>query len=1126
MIKSIHIFLTSALLICSTAFGLDNSVQEKNSEQAMIVKKDIALDKKSVGKNPRLEKAEKIAAAKQNRVQFLMPGGRTVPNSKVIDRLGIDAFDVDETDIVRLPKKDRKTNPTENISRDELWNVSYVNEGDAYYYLGSGSAGDTLATVFTPAAPCVVTEVYAQFYTAGNYTAFGADYGTARNIPGAEMGDAWNVPRGSAYYFADPAQTGPEDTLWASAIGAMRTTETPNTVTGSNFDWASHQVDIGGTFEVGDPTDLSAVDQFVIGIVKGGDTPNILAASTSDIGATSTYTWFSGPWTDGQWGAYSSVIEQMMLVKVTYPWGAPIAVASMTQPSNTYEVAGTRTIEVDLFDDEQDGSAINEDDTLRYYYTAGGATETGYLTASAAAANGNGIYTFDITYSLSAGDSVTYWVDLKDNDGLESQSAVQQFNITSPLSPAADVLVVIDNADVDQESVLYDAMDNTGLVYEVWNIQEEKGIDASVINHGWTNIIVSGWGVSSVPATTQADPGYKDFVVAGNNLVLMDMDLFYGHGLDAEPVFVEGDFMYDVFGLSGGWNDPMDDLDEGSLHGDTLTVYGADVTTLDSPWTDGYDQNHTILATAGWTDVLVAGDAEEIFYDEDDNVVGSSMTHEAGGTATYLSFMPEAGVDWHIEEGDTLGWDISHVELFFDGMLDYLEAVSPPMVYVDGTSSTRFGVASGTATATINGSAADGDGTIATIHAVYDIDGTQYETPMTDNGDGTYSATVDLTGWTDASNCTYWVSATDNDGLNQTSGYGYFWGTTHVPSDAGVLLMSDLYEPYGANGAYGDLGPSQADTLVNNNLTATGTSYDTWSVYNNYQPDFGSVLSNYDAVIYHGVFDWIENPADAEVHPLTEFVDNGGFLLYSSEEAIGTYTGWEDMSIPSGHFVHDVLGVEWVMHDIGYTTVKVKDDLALTNGMSPDDTLDVPGSFSNWGSMADIVDPLGWGTPDQLHSPFHTADTLLPDWTGGMYDVSTKHGNVAFMAFNLSFLPDTVQQALMTNFMHWANGDLSNEEDVVSVPQEFALYQNYPNPFNPETNIMFDIPEVSNVNITVFNVLGKEVNSIDFKSMRPGQHNISWKGTDRTGKAVSSGVYFYTIQAGDFVATKKMMFLK
>ena len=90
MRKTIHIFLTSALLIGSSAFGLDNSIQQKSSQQTMIVEKDIALDKKSVRKNPRVEKAESIVAEKQNRVQFLMPLSRSMSQDQFLPKqLGV-----------------------------------------------------------------------------------------------------------------------------------------------------------------------------------------------------------------------------------------------------------------------------------------------------------------------------------------------------------------------------------------------------------------------------------------------------------------------------------------------------------------------------------------------------------------------------------------------------------------------------------------------------------------------------------------------------------------------------------------------------------------------------------------------------------------------------------------------------------------------------------------------------------------------------------------------------------------------------------------------------------------------------------------------------------------------------
>ena len=90
-----------------------------------------------------------------------------------------------------------------------------------------------------------------------------------------------------------------------------------------------------------------------------------------------------------------------------------------------------------------------------------------------------------------------------------------------------------------------------------------------------------------------------------------------------------------------------------------------------------------------------------------------------------------------------------------------------------------------------------------------------------------------------------------------------------------------------------------------------------------------------------------------------------------------------------------------------------------------------------------------------------------------------------------------------------------------SKPFAFALNQNYPNPFNPSTTISYSIPEKSFVTIKIFNVLGNEVASLVNNQVEAGEHNVQFNAM-----GLSSGVYFYTIQAGNFSATKKLMLLK
>ncbi len=94
------------------------------------------------------------------------------------------------------------------------------------------------------------------------------------------------------------------------------------------------------------------------------------------------------------------------------------------------------------------------------------------------------------------------------------------------------------------------------------------------------------------------------------------------------------------------------------------------------------------------------------------------------------------------------------------------------------------------------------------------------------------------------------------------------------------------------------------------------------------------------------------------------------------------------------------------------------------------------------------------------------------------------------------------------------------------LPETYSLSQNYPNPFNLETQISFEIPIKSHVTLAVYNVLGQKVTTLVEKEMVAGRHEVSWDGATESRKQVSSGVYLYKLEAGDYVKTKKMMLLK
>ncbi|MBE0572745.1 MAG: T9SS type A sorting domain-containing protein [Ignavibacteriaceae bacterium] len=97
----------------------------------------------------------------------------------------------------------------------------------------------------------------------------------------------------------------------------------------------------------------------------------------------------------------------------------------------------------------------------------------------------------------------------------------------------------------------------------------------------------------------------------------------------------------------------------------------------------------------------------------------------------------------------------------------------------------------------------------------------------------------------------------------------------------------------------------------------------------------------------------------------------------------------------------------------------------------------------------------------------------------------------------------------------------SVEENNSSVPLDYVLFNNYPNPFNPSTIIRYSIPNQSKVVIKVYDILGKEIETLVNETKPVGIYELTWNAA-----SLPSGVYYYQLRAGDFIQVKKMMLLK
>jgi len=99
-------------------------------------------------------------------------------------------------------------------------------------------------------------------------------------------------------------------------------------------------------------------------------------------------------------------------------------------------------------------------------------------------------------------------------------------------------------------------------------------------------------------------------------------------------------------------------------------------------------------------------------------------------------------------------------------------------------------------------------------------------------------------------------------------------------------------------------------------------------------------------------------------------------------------------------------------------------------------------------------------------------------------------------------------------------------ETLLALPTEFTIEKAYPNPFNPSVQVRYGLPEVADVNIQIYDLMGRLINKITLSNQPAGWHTYNWNGTDLVGQKVSTGVYLLNMRAGTLLQQQKLTFLK
>jgi len=303
-------------------------------------------------------------------------------------------------------------------------------------------------------------------------------------------------------------------------------------------------------------------------------------------------------------------------------------------------------------------------------------------------------------------------------------------------------------------------------------------------------------------------------------------------------------------------------------------------------------------------------------------------------------------------------------------------------------------------------------------------------------------------------------------GVKATQNY---WGS----NDEGEILAKFLYPEWID---YSDWN----DTPYNFNLNKT---YDNYQIAEGYRlHEEWSFAVPYYYTVYNDSIQSIEDNLSIK----------GLFLCHKNLNQLGAFKTWVFSELSNG---------------VSPTMSKqLKNNLALANRATGDyqDAIDYYES---------IID----NNPSYNDSCFAVID-LGFTWLEANYGVK---GN--YPKYRPKSMPDHVITANKLLKSILLNEPISDNTVSPVVP---ILYQNYPNPFNPTTTICFSLPAKSKVDLTIYNIKGQKVATLISSTMEKGKYNVVWDSKDKTGKRVSSGVYFYKLRTPNKSIIKKCLLLK
>ncbi len=316
------------------------------------------------------------------------------------------------------------------------------------------------------------------------------------------------------------------------------------------------------------------------------------------------------------------------------------------------------------------------------------------------------------------------------------------------------------------------------------------------------------------------------------------------------------------------------------------------------------------------------------------------------------------------------------------------------------------------------------------------------------------------------------------------------------------------------------------DGLVNNRgyytetLDSLGVMYEVWDVDND-GPLPQEELLRFKNVIWYIGEEPSPLPLEDREH-LKTFLDSGGSLLISGQ--------WALYGLHGTDFYRDYLHAQYVSYSTGYHHLLGLDNNPVIDGLN----LDLSQEGNNEQDAPGEIDPIDPAFSILVYDSTSGEDGQINSSGTGALAVDNGDYRLVFLAFGLEGVePLHSRIEFLHGVLNWlwrATGVRDNQGHDSPLPKSFSLAQNYPNPFNPSTVIRYSLPVARQkrlaVSLKIYNILGQEVRSLVEEKQAPGYYEVKWDGKDEGGNPVSSGIYFYRLNAGGFSNAKRMVLLR